>query len=325
MVATITPSRWLDFISTEYLDSFIRQGGSSVKFAVPLDEDLRDHLRSDLVTRAERLGYLSATISAAQTRVHMIDQLFFAIADQVPWRLLSERIVLKIAESQGYLVPPDEGDGPLGQRLANANSVDLEFMMTFVRRGVQESVWRQRLLAKDFRIAMTHLCLAAMQTGSDSETVIEVITNWLTGRNRAVAAVKPYHIFSRISRSNARYMLISLLHWLRLADFSGVVVALDIARLAAPRNPRDGFLFYTKAQLLDAYEVLRQFIDATDRMSGFLMVVLPSDDFLDQDSRGRGLGAYQALLNRVYDEVHDQRLVNPMGALVRIAELGQSA
>jgi hypothetical protein len=72
--------------------------------------------------------------------------------------------------------------------------------------------------------------------------------------------------------------------------------------------------------MLDAYEVMRQFVDATDRMVGFFMAVTPAEEFLDRDSRGRGLGAYQALMNRVYDEIHDQRLVNPMGALVRVSD-----
>ena len=38
---------------------------------------------------------------------------------------------------------------------------------------------------------------------------------------------------------------------------------------------------------------------------------------------GRGMGAYPALKFRVYDEIHDQRLVNPMGSLARIASGGE--
>jgi hypothetical protein len=116
-----------------------------------------------------------------------------------------------------------------------------------------------------------------------------------------------------------------LLHWLRFAGYSGLVVTLDIARMTVPKNPRDGLLFYTKAQLLDAYEVLRQFIDATDRMKSLLLVVAPAEEFLDLDTNGRGLFAYSALRYRVFDEIHDQRLVNPMAALVRVANQEQTA
>jgi hypothetical protein len=65
--------------------------------------------------------------------------------------------------------------------------------------------------------------------------------------------------------------------------------------------------------------VLRKFIDATDRMKSCLIVVMPTEEFLDPESTGRGMGAYSALRYRVYDEVHDQRLVNPMAALVRVS------
>jgi hypothetical protein len=75
-------------------------------------------------------------------------------------------------------------------------------------------------------------------------------------------------------------------------------------------------MFYTRAAMLDAYEMLRQFIDATDRMKGALVMVMPDAEFLDGD---RGIGTYDALRLRVYDEVRDSRLVNPMGALVRLS------
>jgi hypothetical protein len=90
------------------------------------------------------------------------------------------------------------------------------------------------------------------------------------------------------------------------------------------RNLEDRGIYYTKAALLDSYEVLREFIDGADRVSGFLMVVLPGAAFLEDHSRG--LSAYEALKFRVFDEIRDKRLVNPMGSLVRIASgLGGNA
>ena len=69
--------------------------------------------------------------------------------------------------------------------------------------------------------------------------------------------------------------------------------------------------------MLDSYEVLREFIDAADRVRGFFMVVLPGPAFLEDHARG--LNAYEALKFRVFDEIRDRRLVNPMGTLVRVA------
>jgi hypothetical protein len=93
---------------------------------------------------------------------------------------------------------------------------------------------------------------------------------------------------------------------------------LDVRRLGVQRNPGDDCLFYSKAALLDAYEVLRQFIDGIDRLDGVLIAVFPAASFLDLDSP-RGMGIYSALKTRVYDDVKDRRYPNPTGALVRLA------
>jgi hypothetical protein len=302
----------------EYLDSFIREGGASVKFAVPLDESLRPAFEDGIRDRARAGGYLTAHVSAAETRAHLIDQIFYRIAEQMPWRELSERVIGSLAAAQGYAPPVSEG-GTLAARLAASNGIGPEMLTMQARGWVEKGIFANRSLVRDFRIAVTQLCLAELSAGPDSAATTEGITDWLTGRNKAVSAVKPYQIYTRITRTNARHLFESLLRWIRLAGYAGLVVTLDLSRLSLPRNPRDGLYFYSKAQLLDAYEVLRQFVDLTDRMEGCLVVAMPEAGFLDVEPLSRGIGAYDALKFRVYDEVHDQRLVNPMGALIRLA------
>ena len=71
-----------------------------------------------------------------------------------------------------------------------------------------------------------------------------------------------------------------------------------------------------KAAALDAYEVLRQFIDATDELRGVLVIaVVPPQLMTDEQ---RGMPAYTALQLRVADEVRDRRRANPFAALVRL-------
>ena len=68
--------------------------------------------------------------------------------------------------------------------------------------------------------------------------------------------------------------------------------------------------------MLDAYEVLRQLVDATDDLRGaFIAVTLPPELVTDD---ARGLPAYSALHLRVVDEVRDRRRANPFAALVRL-------
>ena len=323
MTATIRAEDWLRYIRTEYLDSFIKDGGSSIKFAVPLDGSSKASLPRDLCQSAEEAGYLVARVSAEDTKIHMMDQLFFRIAEQIPWRDLSREVINKLASEGGYM-PAQGGDERFVERIALANNLETPAIQLALRPKVAQRVLKHPKLARDFRVAATQLCLAELSGGPDGDMAATVILDWLTGRNRAITAVKPYQIFTRIHRTNARHLFASLLRWIRLAGHSGVVVVTDMERVTLASNPKNGTWFYSKAAVFDAYEVLRQFIDATDEMKGLLMLLMPSHQFLDRDSN-RGLSAYQALEFRVYDEIHDRRLVNPMTSLVRVSVSGGEA
>jgi len=317
MTPSIQTREWLQFMQREYLGSFVKDGGSAVKFAVPLQEGVRPVLADGIARYAEANGYLVAPVSADVTKAHMLEHIFFRIAAQVPWQALCRRVIEKLAVEQGYAAPAD-GDGPLYVRIADKNRIEANVVRMDLRRRLGKQVFKDTKLAKDFRVAMMHLCEAELSGGDDGVKTTQDLVDWLTGRNKAIAVVKPYQIFSRITRTNARYLLESLLRWVRFAGCSGTLVVLDIARLTLARNPRDEKLYYTRAAVLDAYEVLRQFIDGTDRLEGCFIVVVPDTAFLDEDVLSRGFAAYLALRNRVTDEIRDRRLVNPLASLVRL-------
>lgn len=321
MASPIAPDAWVRFVDSEYLASYVSDGGAAIKFAVPLEDEARDRFLDAITATADRLGYLTVTVRADETKVHMPDQLVFRIADQVPWRDLSRAVLQRLATRAGYEASVASG-GAFVEELATANDIDPSIVALQLRRTIAEDVYKRRGLAKDFRIAMTQLCLAELGGGADSEVTASVLRDWLTGRALTIGAVKPYQIFNRINRANARHMFGSLLHWVRYAGMPGTLVILDISRLTVPRNPRDGSVFYTKAALLDAYEVLRQFIDGTDRLEGCLIVAVADPAFLDDDPLSRGMGAYEALKFRIYDEVRDRHLPNPLASLVRISTDG---
>jgi hypothetical protein len=114
-------------------------------------------------------------------------------------------------------------------------------------------------------------------------------------------------------------LLLSLAHWLAANGRAGLVVVLDIRRLGFARRPgpeeRQGY-YYTKAALVDAYEVLRQLVDNTDEMANCMFVVVASPSFVSDPARG--LDAYQALKLRIFDEVRDVNRDNPFSSLVRL-------
>ena len=259
-----------------------------------------------------------ASVDARNTKVHMMQELFFSIASQVDWRELARLVIVRLAGECGY-VADQLGENALLQGIAEASGLDPGLVRLELNRNLTLQVFRHGGLAKDFRVAMMQLCLAELSGGEDGANPVRALTDWLTGQNRRIGAVKPYSIFNTITRTNSRYMFESLLHWIRLAEYPGLVVILDIARVTLGRNPRDGDLYYSRAAVLDSYEVLRQFIDATDKLEGCLFLVLPDVEFLSEETFDRGFGAYEALKFRVFDEIRDRELVNPMSSLVRLS------
>jgi hypothetical protein len=322
MTAPLRVDEWIRCVDEDYLRSFLKDGGATVKFAVALDTDAAQDAAAKLQAAVSRADYLFAVVDARTTRVHMIEQLFFTIAQQVPWEELAMRVVEALARERGYRWPTSS-DGSWYDSLAEENGTDQGIVRNEIRQALTKAVYRNTSLAKDFRVAMLQVCLATLGGGDEGKTTVTRLTEWLTGRNRAISAVKPYQVFASINRSNARYLLESLCRWARIAGHAGVTLLLDVRRLGVQRNPGDDHIFYSKAALLDAFEVLRQFIDGIDGLDGVLIAVFPAASFLDVDNP-RGMGVYSALKTRVYDDVKDRRYPNPTGALVRLATAAET-
>ena len=321
MTTNLALQDWLHFIRTEYLDGFIDDGGSALKFAVPVKEDLAPLLKDRFAGDARGLGYLVVEVDAGVTRVHMLQEIFFRIAEQIDWRLLARLVVLKLCEDLPYEIKgvDPSGDSPILEAISAANDVPESQVALDLRRRLPAAVTQNRGMSRDFRLAMTQLCITEMGgTAQDHEAV--PLIEWLTGVNRRVSSVRHYLIYNGILRTNARHFLESLLYWVRFVGFSGTAIILDASRVTLRRNPRDGLRFYSRSAVMDHYELLRELIDGADRLDGLMMVVLAGEDFLDTDLRGKGFSIYQALRSRIADEVRSRTQANPLATLVRLSD-----
>jgi hypothetical protein len=68
MTATITQTKWIEFIRREYLEGFIRDGGAAVKFCVPVQEQARAATWNALSALGRELGYIVVEADAATTK-----------------------------------------------------------------------------------------------------------------------------------------------------------------------------------------------------------------------------------------------------------------
>lgn len=321
----ITQDEWIDTIRREYLQSFIKCGGAAVKFVVPMDDIDHNQLQNLLRITSEEENYFFSSVNAAETKIHMIDKLFHEVARQVDWDELSHEFVKNTFAQNGCALPLRKEDFNI-QYIAATNKIEERFLRTEVLKWLSKGIFRDYEMSQEFRIAMMRLCLDRLDTAGPSPFLSNAIKEWLRGELRLISTLKEALIFRKIARHNARHMLFSLSHWLRINGKSGFILVLDITRYLVSKrskNPDDGF-FYSVPALLDAYEVLRQFIDGTDEMEGCLIVVLASKEFLDLDDK-RGLRSYDALKLRIWDEVRDRQRQNPLASLQRLANSNRAS
>lgn len=322
----ITSQDWLDTIRKEYLHDFIKRGGAAVKFVVPTEDIDNSQLLNLLRKTAEEENYLFTSVNAVSTKIHMIDKLFHEVARQIDWDELSHEFIKINFTQNGYTLPIRREDFNI-QHIAATNNIEEILLVKEVQKWLGKGIFRDYEMSQEFRIAMMHLCLEQLGL-AEPPPLSDYLKEWLSGKLREIKTLKKALIFQPIVRHNARHMLFSLSHWLRINGKSGLIVVLDITRylVYVPRrlrNPDDGFFYITPA-VLDAYEVLRQFIDGTDEMEGLLFIVLASKDFLNDDRRG--LSRYDALKLRIWvDDVRDKQRQNPLASLVRLANSNRNS
>jgi hypothetical protein len=312
----LRPQEWFHTLRQEYLQRFVGQGGSSVKFVVTTSDSDRMKVQTQLATLAGHEGYACVPVDAKETKIHMMDKFFHQVARHIQWDDLASQFVRRLLQENGYQIP-DGKEKFCMSGVARMNERAEPLMRRDLNSWLERSIYRDTQMCQEFRMAMIRLCLGQMDSGSESPFMTEPVKAWLCGEIRQISALKEALIFQKISRTNARYMFVSLSRWLRLAGKTGLVVSLDLSRCLVNKKPDspEG-LYYGVSATLDAYEMLRQFIDGTDELESLLLVVHVPSEFLT-DGR-RGLNRYEALKLRIWDEVRDRQYQNPLGALIRL-------
>lgn len=314
----IDTDEYVEFLDREYLGAYVAPGGAAVKFVTTADDAHASAVSATIRARAVAAGFLCARVDAAVTRVHMMDDVFFELARQVDWDALAVSAVRSALAATAHPVAEGSDDVSV-DAVAAHHGVDPGELTRDVNRVLQQQIYRDYGMVQEFRIAMLRLCQAQLRTGQVTEAEHDAVLDWLRGELRRISLLRSAMIFRRIGRHNARHLLFSLSHWLSVNGRAGLVLELDIRRLGFARRPKPeerAGLYYTKAALMDAYELLRQLVDNTDELSHCCVVVVAVPEFLTDPNRG--LDAYQALKLRIFDEVRDRRRDNPYSSLIRL-------
>ncbi len=313
----MTSQEWLDILKTAYLQGFIRRGGSSVKFAVV--EEASD--TKSVVTGVEEIageeGFLTLAADSRKTKIQLVDLLFQEMAKQIDWEGLAFEYVKKLFGEHGCHIPAQREDCSWAG-VAALNHSDESTLKRDVNSWLESSLYQDYQMSREFRLAMIQLCLAQVDEAGRQSKEAQALRSWLCGELKQMSVLKKLLIFQKVNRSTARDLMASFAHWVRLIGKPGVVVTIDIAAFMDSKKKDANALRYTPSAVMDAYEMLRQFIDSSDDMEGLLLVVVTPKTFLT-DQR-LGLNRYEALKLRIWDDVRDRFRANPFAPMVRLFE-----
>jgi hypothetical protein len=313
---TVAAQEWLDLIEREYLRDFVTDGGAAVKFVVA-DADQLWAFSGGLTELSEQHQLAHVAIDAAATKLHMIQDVFFAIARALDWNGMAQRLVESLFDRQGYEWPRPGEAVPIHE-VAERNRSDVTLMRRDVRQWLTAEVMRDTEMTQDFRVAMTRLCLRRLEPEDTQPGITTPVLEWLKGELRRVGALKEASITAKITRHNGRAMLRSLCRWLRLCGRRGLCVTLDVRQLGKTGAATGDGLRYSPAAVMDGFEVLRQMIDDAEHFTGLMLVVLADETLIGEDPK-RSLDAYLALKMRIWDDVRPEGRDNPLAPLVRLA------
>jgi hypothetical protein len=303
---------WLGFFEVDYLTGYIPADGFAVKFAIIQPENLAA-LSSRLESLADRHGLLWVPIDAAATKLHMMHNVFFAISRQIDWRGIAQGFVEDLLAQHAYDWP-ETGKQSSFQTVARLNTVAEPVIRKEVYQWLTAEIWDDTLLTEDFRAAMMRLCLNRFEADAASD---DPVIQWLQGDLAKISLVKNDDIFNKITRDNARSTLASLCRWLANTGGKGILAFADISQLARKGAEAVGGLNYTKASVMDAYEVLRQIIDDAEHYQRFAFVAAGTPGLID-GHEDRVISQYQALQMRIWDDVRTSGRENPVAPLVRL-------
>lgn len=303
---------WIDTMRDEYFASYIPDGGSAVRFVVAPSSERVDEAHRRLRSLGEAAGLTVVLADCATIRLNQLQNLFFCISQAIDWdRLLQARLEAIVADS-GYQWPTPGQRSSLAV-IAERNGVAPGLMRKQISQDITRAVWHDARLCQDFRNAM--IALLDARLADDRDVLRDAILDWLRGGLRRVSAVRGAQIMSKINRNNARSLLMSLCHWLRVSGQNGILLLIDMTALLRERRDLQSGHHYTPAAVMDCYEVLRQMIDDADEMEAIFIGVLADSALLSDDSR-RSLNRYTALKMRVWDDVRPEHGENPLAPLV---------
>ena len=310
------------FWKTQYLETYIKEGGSKIKFLTGGDGAGRSLALGDYLRDAEESNYKTAYIPARKVWLHDFKDIYVAIFDAVDFESCLHACAVRVIKELGY----DPGLVPDAQDFASfltAHSAFDPLTKREIREKLSEMFFGNTWIDNNFAISAALITGSILGYPAIEPAAKDLLLAWHRGEKEArVSALRKLGLSpARISKNNARHMLRSLIEIIRISGFAGLAVAVDNLEIMANTSALEE-IRYTKMRREDAYESIRELIDGIDTFSHFMLTFAFDKGLMEDEVCG--FKSYQALWMRIQNEIESGR-VNRFADIIDMNRAGQEA
>ena len=314
MIEPVTPVSWINHLMIHDSSlNFIKQNGSMMRFVQVDDDSTHENLKQVLISTKKTHSMARFTVPSHLCDLNRPDYVLNLICQSFPlksylvavckrtWKTLGFDAKESILLTDAYHSLETEPNG-LAKRFAN------ELRNTTGRKLKGSDTESSAKFSRDFANAVINCC-ADLTQGDDSQ--IRIFESWLRGTACTAAERRSLGIMAPIKRETATANLRSLLCLTSLAGWNGSILHLDIRSLTDHEIYTNlPAVKISKAKRIGVYQWLRELIDQVQFFTSTLIIVEVGPGFLDQLPTGKGVGLYDALKNRIIDDVSVNGIAN---------------
>lgn len=294
-----------DFWKEKYLQEYIRNGGSKIKFITGRSGSGKTHFLRLMTSIAREENYKTVQFSAKNVWMHDFKELYVEIFRQCDIMKCLEAISIHLIQEMGF----DSSSIPAGMKFIDylsQNGMGDAITKREIRSQLRQFFLDNPMLDNNFALSCSMLTGSILGYPILEEQNQELLLSWLEGdRSVKLAQLRAMDFYpARITKYNARHMLRSLAEVVRMGGYAGLFIAVDDMEILISRTSLEP-VHYTKVKREDTYESIRQLIDDIDSMKNIMFLYAFDRELIDNENAG--LKSYQALWMRIQNEIVGER------------------
>ncbi len=302
---SIGHQKLLDFLSRQYLESYIPEGGSKIKMITGRPGAGKTHFSRLILQEASSRHYLTVRFSAESIWLHDFREIYLEVLRQCGLEQILEGCARQMILEMGY-DPEQISDGKTFMDYLSEKGEGDVIIRGEIRRLLRKYFTRNPVLDNSFAACCSLLTGNILGHPTLESSQRDLLTAYMYGdKTVKLSQLRALGLSpSRITKYNARYLLRSLAETAHLGGFPGILIVIDDMEILQKKTSASP-IHYAKIRREDTYESIRQLIDDIDNMR-HLMFLLCFDRIL-MDNEDYGMKSYQALWMRVQNEVVSSR------------------